>query len=298
MITCPICGGLLVIDSRLSKCNRQHEFQVIDGIVDLMPSITDKNMLNEEQHWDSVAKKGRMKIMPDVYTQGKVFETIRTIIKQSIIREWPDYKSKNVCIGEIGCASGSAISYLDGLEFSKVNYVGVDISLNELQLGVKRRLPDNWEAQFVRTSVNVPVFNENSINIIFSASVLHHLELESVMKWLSKSLKSKGLFILYEPSDRNPLAKIGRKLIDPNFFTESERPISANQVKQLAYKYNLKLIFEKGLHFLTVPLGYLFGILNLPKQVVYCIYPISRLFDYIITSPSWSYSFIQIYKKI
>ena len=42
-----------------------------------MPIISDRNLLDEEQHWDSVAEKGgRMKINSNSYIARKSFENM------------------------------------------------------------------------------------------------------------------------------------------------------------------------------------------------------------------------------
>jgi SAM-dependent methyltransferase len=67
-------------------------------------------------------------------------------------------------------------------------------------------IPDNWNIRFIRASANMGLFKENSLDIVFSASALHHLELNAVVEWVSKSLKPNELLILHEPSSGNPFA--------------------------------------------------------------------------------------------
>jgi ubiquinone/menaquinone biosynthesis C-methylase UbiE len=183
------------------------------------------------------------------------------------------------------------------MKFAKIHYFGVDISLKHLQLGIKRILPNNLKVQFVRSSANSNVFADNSLDIVFSLAALHHLQLDLVIERLSKALKPTGLLVLCEPSDKNLPAKIGRRLISRDFFTEGEKPISPNQIKLLASKYSLKLIYEHGFDFITTPLGYLIEILKLPKPIAVCSYYIFRAVDYFINSPSLNYCFVEIYKK-
>jgi SAM-dependent methyltransferase len=288
---------LVSIADSLSICKGGHKFPVINGIVDLMTSDSDKNLLDEEDHWDKVADRGRMEVMENSLIASKHLEHIQNIIEQFIVKEWPDYQSKHISIGEIGSGSGSIIDYFQHIEFSNVKYVGADISMKALQVGTKRVLPSSWEVQFVRTSTNIPIFSENSLDIAFAAAALHHLDLSNVIAWISKSLKSGGMFFIYEPSIGNPFSKIGRKLISRNFFTQAEKPLNPNQVKQQAAKYDLTLCYEKGLHFLSTPVSYLVGILGLPHTIALYIYQTTKFIDHFFTSPFWNYYFLQIYKK-
>lgn len=300
-IVCPICMKPIRIDLDTTcscKCTGGHKFHVVNGIIDFMSSSKDCGILLEEQrYWDNVAEKGWVKILPNAFMDKKIRDGRSTIFKQAIKYQWPDYRTKNVLICEIGCGSGSALSYLDQIEFLSVGYVGIDISIKMLQLACDK--PRNWKTLFVRSDVDKSIFMENSLDVVFSVSVLSHFQLNTVIKWISKALKPGGLFILDEPSARNLFARIGRKLIkkrSPFFYTSSTR-LLPNQVKEIASKYNLKLVHEKGLHFLVCPLYYLLGIFNIPTPVTVPLYYIARSIDHLVTSPSWNYSFVHVYQK-
>jgi SAM-dependent methyltransferase len=272
-------------------------FPVIDGILNLLPDISDAKLLNEEKHWDSVADKGKMKIVPNEYISTRIVEDYRKTFEKCIKTAWPGTYPPLVNIADIGCGSGSAITYLHKLEFQHVDYVGIDVSLKIMRMHTRDEVvPDNWKIRFVKASANVGIFEKNSLDIVFSASSLHHLDLASVIEWVSNSLKPNGLLILNEPSSSNPFAKIGRKVVR-DFHTKGEKPILPKHVKQIAHKHNLVLVYEKGLHYLTGSLQYLIGMAKLPFSLAFCVYHISRLVDYLITPPSWNYSFIQVYKK-
>ncbi len=295
LVTCPICREPLTIKETSYKCSGGHEFTVRDRIVDLMPTITDKTVLREKQHWDGVAEKGFDYVKPDPYINRKIFQKDCTVYEQFIMNEWSDYENKRICLGEIACGSGSAISYLGRLKFSNVSYVGADISIKRMQLS--RQVPHNWQVQFVRTSALQPLFKDDSMDIIFAATAFHHISpYDSVIPWISKSLKHNGLLILDDFSDKNPLTVIGRKLFH-GYLAEGKKPIYPNEIKEVASKHNLQLVYEKGLHFLTGILQHVIAILKLPKAVAVCAYHISRFIDYFVISPSWNYSFIQIYRK-
>ena len=306
VIVCPICSDNIVVGSDSCECNSGHKFEVISGILDLIPDIkNDKSLVSEEKVWDNVAEKGFSEIglVPDPYIEGKCWQGRLKIFESIIKREWYDHQIKKVCICEIGCGYRSALSFLLPLKFSQVDFIGIDISVKMMLLAKKNYLniPANWEIQFIRSSANNGIFGENSLDLVFCDGVLARLELSSVVKWISKALKPDGLFIFNDHCDKNIVAKICRKLI-PNFqdrfdpLYEGQICILPDDVKGLADKCGLSLIYEKGLDLVNGRLQYLAEIFKVPKPIVVCGYHVARYVDRIASSPSWSYSFTQAYK--
>ncbi len=299
MIICPQCGEPIRIDPFSPMCKGGHKFSVINGILDLLPDSNDSNVLDEEEHWDKVADKGGMKIVPNEYISERLVDDYNNAFKESIETAWQGTFPNHVNIVDIGCGTGSAITYLHRLDFQKVDYIGIDVSIKIMRMRSAggQNPGDNWNMRFIRASANKAIFEDNSLDIVFSASALHHLELATVIKWVSRSLKPNGLLILHEPNRNNFFAKIGRKLVH-DFHTKSEKPLLPEQIKNLAYDHNLTLIYEKGLHYFTGSLQYLIGILRLPYPFTLCAYHVSKFVDVLVTSPSRNYSFVQVYKKL
>jgi SAM-dependent methyltransferase len=300
-ILCPICKEQININpnSTVSNCDKGHSFALTDGILDLLSGTIDENILDEEKHWDKFAQRGRLSITPNSFMKRKVFEHYRLTFEGLVSCEWPDFSNKTVSIADIGCGSGSAIRDLGLLDFAFVDYVGIDVSSKLMSMYksfLDRELPKKWKIQFIRASANKSIFKDSSLDIVFSASALHHLEVDSVINWISKALKPGGLFILNEPSEMNPFAKIGRKIIR-DFHTKGEKPLLPDKLNRICQQKNLCLRYEKGLHFLTGPLEYLVGIFKFPDALSISTYNFSRCFDKLVTSPSWNYSFVQMYKK-
>jgi SAM-dependent methyltransferase len=298
LILCPKCQQPLVSDSKKLRCREGDQFLITDGIIDLMPDVTDSDLIKEEKHFDNVFKEGKANfaIGVNTYISTKMFQESHDLYKKVITKEWPDFSRKEVYIGEIACGDGSAIRYFSDFGFSKVNYIGADISIKSLQAAKKVRLPYNWNIQFVRTSVNVQLFKESSLDIVFSIAALHHLKLDSVIEWVSKSLKPNGLFVLTEPSYRNPLAKVGRRMVH-GFHTEGERSIDPQEAREIADRNQLDLMFERGLDFMNGPLCFFPPLIKLPKLLTILSYHITHPVDLCIRSPTWSYRFIQVYRK-
>ena len=83
IIICPICRGPIQFFSSSCVCSKGHEFQVIDGIVDLLQDVN-SNVLDEQEHWDSVADKGRMKIAPNEFISEKIVGDYRKAFNECI----------------------------------------------------------------------------------------------------------------------------------------------------------------------------------------------------------------------
>ena len=58
LLICPNCRTNIYADSISAKCENGHSFEVVDGIVNIMPEITDQNLLHDEQFWINTAKAG------------------------------------------------------------------------------------------------------------------------------------------------------------------------------------------------------------------------------------------------
>jgi SAM-dependent methyltransferase len=297
-LLCPVCKEHIKIGISWGACAKGHKFTIRNNIIDLLANIDDEVLREEEKHWDQYAINGAS-IEANSYIKTKIFRDFDTLFYRCITDEWPDYPQKNICVVEIGCGSGSAIRFLNSINFSKVDYVGIDISLQsmltceEMYAGI---LQPSWKVQFVRASANTSLFKDNSLDMVFSTSALHHLDVNNVIKWISKSLKFGGLFILNEPSEMNPFAKLGRKVVR-DFHTKGEKPLLPKKITKIASEYNLHLKYEKGLHFLSGPLMYCVEILHLPTPFSVFSYHVSKLFDRFIFSSSWNYSFVQVYRR-
>jgi SAM-dependent methyltransferase len=298
LLICPVCEESLQISLDHSICKKGHQFPVIEGILDLLPDVKDSNLLDEVQHWNDVAAKGKMKLVPDKYIGNRIIEDYRKLFKRCIEVAWKGNLPSRISMADIGCGEGSAMRYLGMLQFGNVDYIGIDLSVKSMKLCLtgSYHIPKNWNVRFIKGSAETGIFKENSLDIVFSASALHHLNLFSVMKWIGKSLKPNGILILHEPSSKNPFAKVGRKFIH-DFHTKGEKPIEPSSIRQLSHEHNLSLVYEKGLHFLTGSIQYLVGKVRAPFPLVFCIYHLSRYIDSIILSPSFNYSFIQAYIK-
>ena len=178
-----------------------------------------------------------------------------------------------------------------------MDYYGADISLRIMQAGLKRTyIPSNWKVNFFRTSADKQLFADSSLNVMFSASALHHLKLRPSIDWMARTLKHIGLLIMYEPSQNNIFASVGRKLV-PAINTRDEHPLDYIEVQKIAQENGLQLLYEQGLYYLSGAMQFLMLMIHLPLWLSKAIYAISRRIDNMVKSPDKAYAFVQIYRK-
>lgn len=296
-ILCPACNQPITVNIKSCTCPAGHNYSLRNNIVDFLPNTDDEILKEEVRHWDDYAMKGKASTEVNSYIKGKIYNDYDDIFYEFITNEWPDYDKKNICVADIGCGSGSAIRFLKNINFAGVDYVGIDVSLHMLTSGdLYKALTPNWKVRYVRASANTGLFKESSLDMVFSASALHHLRANDVIKWVSKSLKCGGLFIMHEPTETNPFARLGRKMVK-DFYTQGEKPLNPTKIRKIAHEHNLDLIYEKGLHFLTGPLMYLVQILRFPAPLSVLSYSVSKVIDRFVVSPFWNYSFVQVYRR-
>jgi SAM-dependent methyltransferase len=297
-ILCPNCFDELSLFYDYACCKNYHTYHINNGILDLMPIITDRTLLDESEHFDSFYEGGKRQysIEEDPYFSSKIEHKSKELFEKVIKQEYPDFANRRICIAEIGCGEGSAFSYLGRLPFQSVNYIGIDLSLKSLQYVANNRIPPNWNSLLVRTSANIALFMNESLDVVFSLGALHHLHVAKVIDWVSKSLKPGGLLIILEPSEGNPFAKVGRRFVK-EYITQGERPLNPRDVKKLAVACGLRSVYERGIDFLTGPLSYLLGMKKTVPPIKMCIYLLSQAIDFVVRNQSISYAFIHIYKK-
>ncbi len=290
MLLCPQCNDI-IIDTTCK--NGKHRFEIKAGVLDLTPRLIDDHLIEEAEYTDKVAETGKMVINADEYFNSQMFQLRQKIFVDHIIS---NFHGNSLIIGEIGCGEGSAIKYLRDIPF-RVDYYGADISLRIMQAGLKRTyIPNNWRVNFFRTTVERQLFADNSLDVVFSASALHHLEVKPTIEWMARTLKQGGLLIISEPSRNNIFARIGRKLI-PTINTKDEHPLDHMEVQRLAQEDGLQLLHEHGLHYLSGTLGFLVSIMHSPLWLSKAIYAISKDIDNMVKSPDKAYAFVQIYRK-
>jgi len=133
---------------------------------------------------------------------------------------------------EIGCASGyDAINYC---KYAK-SYIGVDISNVAIDncnaLSIKN-------AEFHCVDGHKLPAADKSIDYVIVNSLLHHLDLETSFKEISRVLSDSGALIFREPLGTNPAFQLYR-MTTPSARTKDERPFTFNDLRLMNKYFHL-----------------------------------------------------------
>jgi len=185
---------------------------------------------------------------------ASMFESSRHIISSAIMSVKKDVPFSNVVIAEIGCGTGESAWHLKDVTTQNVSYCGIDVSPQMLEKA-NTILPHDWNSILLLANANCPVLAPHSVDLVFTCGALHHLDMGRCIRWVSRSLRPGGLFIVYEPNFSNPFAALGRRFLE-GFHTSTERPLSPRLVQQTCTKFALALKFEKSVGAFSGPMSY------------------------------------------
>jgi ubiquinone/menaquinone biosynthesis C-methylase UbiE len=186
--------------------------------------VKERQRVEEEFH-DAKARipKG------DFYRFGAIEQANRCL------REWiGDVKGKVVL--EIGCGEGETI-----VQFADAGAIvhGIDISQEMVERAIARA-----EENGVRSRITVVQmggeeleFPDESVDIVFGQSVLHHLSIDLAMKEIRRVLRPGGSAFFLEPLDHNPIVAVFRRLT-PQRRTPTERPLSQEQIMTVGSRFS------------------------------------------------------------
>lgn len=125
---------------------------------------------------------------------------------------------------ECGCGTGIFTRRFAALN---ADITAVDISLDLLDEA--RRLCTARNVEFRQTNLEDPVeLEDNSFDVIYGVSVLHHLSLEKALPALFSKLKSGGRFVFSEPNLLNPINRY--LLFVDDLEARKRRGVSPNEM--------------------------------------------------------------------
>jgi len=129
----------------------------------------------------------------------------------------------------------------------------INISEKELSAGKKRAKKSLLSPEFYVMDAHKLKFPDNSFDAVIGGNILHHLDLETALKEISRVLKPGGICVFHEPLDMNPVGRIVRKLT-PSARTKDEKPFRKKEINILTSYFSGTFYFEQ---FFSVPLGIL-----------------------------------------
>lgn len=200
----------------------------------------EKNILKKEEDFHD---KWANSVNLDDVLVDEFFEACTSPENRQIMKWLGDVKGKKVL--ELGCGLGEASVYL-AKKGAKVT--ATDLSGGMLKVAEKVAQKHQTYIDTVKCSADSIPFEENSFDIVYAANILHHVDLEAVMRESSRVLKRGGYFVSWDPLAHNPVINVYRKLASA-VRTEDEHPLRMSDL-EIYRKYFRKVRYD-GKWFLT-----------------------------------------------
>jgi ubiquinone/menaquinone biosynthesis C-methylase UbiE len=139
--------------------------------------------------YNSRNKDGTFNELHVSYPDESVTEDIYQFAYDKIIERIP----KNKVVLDIGCGIGKLANRI--ADFSKET-IGVDIAPERIAIAKKSHDKKNLKF-YVSNAYNLPL-DDNSVDVIVSVGVFHHLELSKIVSELNRVLRNNGVIFLID----------------------------------------------------------------------------------------------------
>jgi SAM-dependent methyltransferase len=151
-----------------------------------------------------------------------VFESPNALRAEWRFREQVAGRCRDAEVLELGCFDGA--KSLRYLELRPKRFVGIDISAVQVakarERGLDARVMDAQKLEFA----------DASLDLVFGAAILHHLDFEHALREIHRVLRPGGGAVFIEPLRDNPAWKLFR-LLTPAARTPEELPLSRAQIE-------------------------------------------------------------------
>jgi len=133
---------------------------------------------------------------------------------------------------DLGCGSGEEVI---PLRKRGARVIGIDISPHLIAIAEERLRKNGVDAEVRVGSAYETQLSDQSVDVVFCMSLLHHLELERVKNEILRILKPHGLLVVKEPIRLSWTARQLRRLFpSKEDVSEFEYPLNAEQLNELA----------------------------------------------------------------
>lgn len=192
------------------------------------------------------------------YNQGLKRQTYNSVLnhtsyfydqrRDSILSEQLQYANGRRVL-EIG--SQSWIKWIERQGISPKTLDCINISEKELQKGSDAALDSRVKPNFSLMDANNLEFPDESFDMVFGSSILHHLDFTRALDEIRRVLTPNGRILFTEPLDNNPIGKIVRALT-PQARTDDEQPLRTKEFAELQSRFDTSFYFQQ---LLSVPFG-------------------------------------------
>jgi len=139
---------------------------------------------------------------------------------------------------DLGCGAGEEVV---PLRFRGARVIGIDISPELIVIAHERLRKYGVDADLHTASAYETGLPDESVDVVFCMSVLHHLQLDRVKNEIRRILKPDGLFILKEPVRFSKTMERLRKLFAPREdVSEFEHPLNSKELNSLAEGFQVR----------------------------------------------------------
>lgn len=183
--------------------------------------MNNKKTIEKEYHNDAILNNPR-KSAEKFY---KIIDSIQEYYNTRI------NISREKIILEIGCSIGV---YTQELATNAVKIKAIDISDNAINEAKKLKLEN---VEFYTMDAENLKFNNEEFDIICGNSILHHLNINLIMKEVTRVLKKDGKAIFREPLGHNIFINLFRKLT-PKMRTPDEHPLTMSDIELMKTYFN------------------------------------------------------------
>ena len=147
--------------------------------------------------------------------------------------------------------------FLEGNGIAPDELTCINISERELAQGMAAAAPLRLQPRFEIMDAHNLTFPDDSLDVVFGVSILHHLDVEVALSEIRRVLRPDGIMIFAEPLDMNPIAR-GIRMLTPQARTKDEKPFRRAELNLLRRYFDCEFHFEQ---LFSVPLGLMAGIL-------------------------------------
>lgn len=195
------------------------------------------------------------------YNEGLKLETYRSVLShvdyyyrldrfEIIGRELEFANGKRVL--EIGTMTWK--DYLEDRGIVPAETHAINISEKELIKGMERVSPDTkGKPIFCVMDGHQLAYGDDTFDLVFGASILHHLVHKTVLDEIQRVLKPEGIMFFLEPLDTNPVAKVIR-FFTPQARTVDEQPWRFKELRELEERFACRYHYQT---MMGVPFGLL-----------------------------------------
>lgn len=212
----------------------------------------------ENEVQDQGVDEARVKREREQYNEGLQRETYNKVLSHT--RHFYHQRRTEVIEKEMAYAHGRRVLelgsttwywYVDAKGYHPEFSFSINISEEELKKGDGLLEKCDVKPTFALMDAQRLAFADQSLDMVYGAAMLHHLDHIMALDEIKRVLKPDGKMFFIEPLDVNPVAKLVR-LMTPKARTVDEQPWRLRELREVNERFDCIYYYEE---FLSVPLG-------------------------------------------